>query len=53
MYKLTSLYQKKQSKEKTVPKRLISINDAEVKKIMGTHYSAYISSRDDIYKSLG
>ena len=53
MYKMTSLCQKKKTKEMSLPKRIIKVNDAEVKKIMGRYYSAYISSRDDIYKSLG
>ena len=52
MYKMTNLWQKKKSKEISLPKRIIKVNDAEVKKIMGNHYSAYISSRNDIYKAI-
>lgn len=52
MYKKTSLCQKKKSKEMSLPKRIIKVNDAEVKKIMGNNYSAYISSRNDIYKAI-
>ena len=53
MYKIINLCQKKKSNEVSSPKRIIRVNDTEVKKIMGRYYSAYISSRDDIYKSLG
>ncbi len=52
MYKKTSLCQRKKSKDMSLPKRIIKVNDAEVKKIMGNHYSAYISSRNDIYKAI-
>lgn len=52
MYKMTSLCQKKKSKEMSLPKSIIKVNDAEVKKIMGNNYLAYISSRNDIYKAI-
>ena len=52
MYKKTSLCQRKKSKDMSLPKRIIKVNDAEVKKIMGNQYSAYISSRNDIYKAI-
>lgn len=53
MYKMTSLYQKKKSPSSDLEKRIIKVNDDEVKRIMGNYYSAYILSVNDIYKSLG
>lgn len=53
MYKFTNLCQKKKSPGLSSSKRLIKVNNDEVKKIMGKYYSAYVLSINDIYKSLG
>lgn len=53
MYKFTNLCQKKKTPGSSLPKKIIKVNDDEVKKIMGKYYSAYVLSVNDIYKSLG